>query len=126
VNWRAIGCGGLAIAAFLAVGLLGLSFALRGQDGCQAIVGWADRKYLAEGTPAPSPAFPEPGVPAALGSTPMGLTTRRVFGPPGSSLSPEAADRPEMIAIDCADGSFQTYRWDGITRTAEPTSTASQ
>jgi hypothetical protein len=126
VNWRVIGCGGLAIAVFLAVGLLGLSFALRGQVGCPAIVGWQDREYLAEGTPAPSPAFAEPGVPGSIGSTFMGLTTRAVFGPPGSSPSTEAADRPDTIAIDCADGTFQTYRWDGITRTPAPSASPGQ
>ncbi len=126
VNWRAIGCAGIGIAAFLGVGLLGLSFALRDQSGCPAIVGWEDREYLAEGSPAPSPAFAEAGEPGVIGSTFMGLTTRRVYGPPGSSPSTEAADRPVAIAIDCADGTFQTYRWDGITRTPSPIESASQ
>jgi hypothetical protein len=49
----------------------------------------------------------------------MGPITRRVYGPPGSSPSTEAEDRPDRIALDCADGTFQAYRWDG---SAPPTS----
>ena len=124
MNWRAIGCGGLAITIFVAIGLLGMSIAFRGQPGCPARIQWGDRAYEVDGTPAPSPAFAVPGEPAAIGSTFMGLTTRRVYGPPGSSPSTQAADRPETVAIDCTDGTFQTYQWDGITRTPAPSAGA--
>ena len=45
-----------------------------------------------------------------------------MYGPPGSSPSTEAADRPETIALDCADGTYQTYAWDGMTHSPIPTS----
>lgn len=121
MNWRAAGCGVLAIAAFLAIGLFGMSLAFRSESGCADTLRWADRVYPADGTPAPSPAFDVPGPAAEIGSTFIGLTTRKVFGPPGSSPSTEADDRPETVAMDCADGTFQTYRWDGVTRTPVPT-----
>lgn len=120
MNWRAAGCAVLGIGAFLAIGLFGMSLALRTQPVCTQTVLWADRAYLAEGTPAPSPAFDGSGAAVDIGSTFIGLTTRRVFGPPGSSPSTEADDRPPVVAIDCADGTFQTYRWDGLTRTPAP------
>lgn len=111
----------LAIGIFLAIGLFGMSLAFRSEPGCPDRVQWADRTYLVDGSPAPSPAFSEPGEAVGIGSTFMGLTTRRVFGPPGSSPSTEADDRPQTVAMDCADGTFQTYRWDGESRTPAPT-----
>jgi hypothetical protein len=120
MNWRAAGCLLLGAATFLAVGLLGMAVAFRTEPGCPPRLQWADRTYLVEGTPAPSPAFAVDGPAADIGSTFMGLTTRRVLGPPGSSPSTAAADRPESVALDCADGTFQTYRWDGVTRTPRP------
>jgi hypothetical protein len=120
VNWRAAGCLLLGMATFLGVGLLGLAVAFRSEPGCPSRLQWADRTYLADGTPAPSPAFTVAGPAADIGSTFMGLTTRRVLGPPGSSPSTAAADRPESVALDCADRTFQTYRWDGVSRTPPP------
>jgi hypothetical protein len=121
MNWRAAGCAVLGLGIFLGIGLLGMSIAFRTDPGCSRVLQWADRIYAAEGTPAPSPAFGRSGDAVEIGSTFFGLTTRRVFGPPGSSPSSEADDRPEVVALDCADGTFQTYRWDGISRTPAPT-----
>lgn len=120
MNWRALGCGVVAAAVFVGIGLLGLSLAFRDAQGCPPELQWADRAYLASGTPAPSPDLGGDAVP--IGSTFMGPTTRAVFGPPGSSPSTDAADRPDLIALDCADGSYQTYRWDGRTLSPPPTS----
>jgi uncharacterized membrane protein YedE/YeeE len=124
VNWRAAGCLLLGIAVFLTVGLLGMSIALRDQEGCPSLIRWADRDslrhYLVEGTPAPSPAFSQEGEAVEIGSTFFGLTTRQAFGPPGSSPSTRAEDFPEVVALDCADGTFQTYQWDGVSRTPPP------
>lgn len=120
MNWRALGCAGLGIGTFLAIGLFGMSLAFRPVPGCTDVLEWSDRIYRADGTPAPSPAFDESGAAVGIGSTFYGLTTRRVFGPPGSSPSTDADDRPNVVALDCADGTFQTYAWDGITRTPAP------
>jgi len=120
MNWRAIGCLGAIFGGFIIIGLIGMSLAFRGQDGCPANLQWADRLYLADGTPAPSPAFGVDGAAVKIGATFSGLTTRTVYGPPGSSPSKSAADRPSVVSMDCNDESFQTYRWDGITRTPLP------
>lgn len=124
MNWRAAGCLVLGITVFVGIGLLGMSFAFRSQPGCPARLQWADRTYLADGTPAPSPAFDADGAAVDIGSTFMGLTTRRVFGPPGSSPSTAAADRPASVSVDCLDGTFQSYRWDGLTRTPLPSASS--
>ena len=120
MNWRAIGCLAIILGGFLLIGLLGLTVAFRDQAGCPANLQWADRLYLADVTPAPSPAFDVDGPAANIGSTFIGLTTRTVYGPPGSSPSTAAADRPRVVSMDCNDGTFQTYAWDGVTRTPLP------
>ena len=120
MNWRAIGCLALIFGGFLLIGLLGMAVAFRDQAGCAANLQWDDRVYFADGTPAPSPAFGVPGPASNIGSTFIGLTTRTVYGPPGSSPSTDADDRPRVVAMDCNDGTFQTYEWDGVTRTPLP------
>ena len=120
MNWRAAGCLTAIFGSFLLVGLLGMYLAFSGQAGCTAVLQWADRVYEASGTPAPSPAFDTPGEAVDIGSTFVGLTTRTMYGPPGSVRSASAADRPETVAMDCGDGTFLTYAWDGRTRSPLP------
>lgn len=109
MNWRAIGCGLLAAAVFVAIGLYGMSLAFSRLDGCPNLLQWGDRTYLPNGPVSASPSFVQ-GSPVEIGSTFIGLTTRRVWGPPGSSPSPLAADRPDSIILDCDNGTFQAYR----------------
>jgi hypothetical protein len=108
VNWRALGCGTLAIVLFLAVGLWGMSKAFDRLEGCPNRLQWGDRVYLVAGSPRPQPSFAE-GSPVELGSTFIGLTTRRAWGPPGSAPSQSAADRPSRIYLDCGDGSVLLF-----------------
>jgi hypothetical protein len=113
VNWRAIGCGTLAIVVFLAIGLWGMSKAFDRLDGCPDRLQWGDRTYLPEGPTTAQPSFAE-GAPVKIGSTFIGLTTRQVWGPPGSAPSTSAADRPRHVILDCGDSTVQGYRWDGV------------
>ncbi|MEX2137414.1 MAG: hypothetical protein WEB29_10775 [Chloroflexota bacterium] len=108
MNWRALGCGTLAIVLFLAVALWGMSKAFDRLEGCPARLQWGDRVYLSSGSPRPEPIFAE-GSPIELGSTFIGLTTRRVWGPPGSAPSQSATDRPSRIFLDCDDGSVLLF-----------------
>jgi hypothetical protein len=111
MNWRAIGCLGLGMVAFVGIGLLGMWMAFRDQAGCPDMLQWADRTYLASGEPVASPALSQPGDPSRIGATFFGPTTRTVYGPPGSTPSERAEDRPEEIALDCGDGTFRAYTW---------------
>jgi hypothetical protein len=108
VNWRAIGCGTLAIVVFLAIGLWGMSKAFDRLEGCPDRLQWGDRVYLPSGSPRPGPSFPG-GSPVEIGSTFIGLTTRQVWGPPGSAPSQSSADRPSPIYLDCDDGSVLLF-----------------
>jgi hypothetical protein len=114
VNWRAIGCGVVAAAVFIAVGLLGMSLAFSRFDGCPPSLQWAERLYLPDGEPADAPSFDQ-GEAVEIGSTFIGLTTRRVYGPPGSAPSTAAADRPAEIVLECGDGTYRPFRWQGTT-----------
>lgn len=114
MNLRALGCLVVGVAAFVGLGLWGLSLAFQDAEGCPPTLQWSDRTYAPEGTPAPSPAL-GPGQAVYIGSTFMGPITRRTYGPPGSSPSTDAADRPAQIALECGDGTYQAYRWDGAT-----------
>lgn len=112
MNWRAIGCGTLAIAVFLAIGLWGMSKAFDRLDGCPNRLQWGDRVYLSAESPRPEPSFAE-GSPVEIGSTFIGLTTRQVWGPPGSAPSESAADRPDRIYLDCDDGTVLLFAEQG-------------
>jgi hypothetical protein len=120
MNLRAVGCLVAGVGSFLAIGLLGMWLAFGQLDGCPASFQWSERTYLAAGSPAAIPSFAEPGDPVELGSTFIGLTTRAVYGPPGSAPSASAADRPETIAVDCADGTFQSYAYSASLPTPAP------
>jgi hypothetical protein len=114
MNLRAVGCAVIGVAAFVGLGLWGLSLAFQDASGCPPTLQWADRAYVGAGTPAPSPDLGS-GEPVYIGSTFMGPLTRRAYGPAGSSPSTDAAARPERIALECGDGTFQTYRWAAAT-----------
>lgn len=125
MNWRAVGCGAVGAAVFVAVGLLGMSLAFSRFDGCPPRLQWDERAYLPSGSPSGEPSLGE-GEAVELGSTFVGLTTRRVFGPPGSAVPSRTADRPAAIALECGDGTYQAYRWEatgptpGGSRSATP------
>lgn len=111
MNRRVVGCGALAIASFVGIGLAGL-WLVTAPAGCPERLQWADRTYLREGALAPEPSLAE-GVPVLIGATFIGLTTRDVYGPPGSEPVASAAMRPEAIVLDCGDGMFRAYRSSG-------------
>lgn len=109
MNWRIVGCGLLAVTAFVGIGLAGL-WLVTAPAGCPEGLQWADRTYVADSSPAPEPSLAE-GAPVWIGTTFIGMTTRDVYGPPGSEPTASAAIRPDAIVLDCADGSFQAYRF---------------
>lgn len=108
MNRRVLGCGIVGIAAFLALGVLALRMAIP-DVGCPERLQWAELTFAADGEPAPAPSLAE-GTPVPIGSTFIGLTTRDVYGPPGSRAAASAEERPDVLVLDCGDGSFLAYR----------------
>jgi hypothetical protein len=109
MNWRAIGCLGIGIVAFVGVGILGLTLA-SGRAGCPAQLAWQDATWEPDRPATSSPAVGREA-PVEIGTILVGLSSRRVYGPAGStpSASPPAA-LPVQVAVECGDGTFQTYR----------------
>jgi len=113
VTRRTLGCGVIAAAAFIGLGLLAMSMAFSRFEGCPSRLQWGDRAYDPDAPPLPSPSFADGGQPVDIGSTLIGLTTRQVWGPPGSDAPSAAYLRPSRIILDCGNGTFQEYRGSG-------------
>jgi hypothetical protein len=107
VNWRLIGCGVLAAVVFVGLGVWALSLAM-GRIGCPSSLYWEEAVYRAVGAPTSTPDVGE-AEPARLGFTFVGVLTREVYGPEGASATAEPGERPDRLALDCGDGTFQTY-----------------
>lgn len=120
MNWRAIGCGLAAAAVFVGLGLWAMSLAFERSAGCTPLLVWQGAAYRAVGDPLATLRLPSGETPEEVGVATVGLTTRTVYGPPGSGRSPRpaptgSADPAEQwteLALDCADGTFQGYRID--------------
>lgn len=107
MNWRLVGCGLVAAAVFVGLGVWALTLAM-GRIGCPSTLYWDDATYRAEGDPTSSPEVGDVEA-VRLGVTFVGVLTRDVYGPDGTSPTAEPSDRPERLALDCGDGTFQTY-----------------
>ncbi len=108
MNWRAGGCLVVGVVLFVGIGLLGL-WRATGQTGCFAELHTADGVYRAAGTPAPNPQLSSGERAVEVGTTLVGLATRRVYAPAGTDPHDPAAPRPAQVAVECGDGTFQAY-----------------
>ena len=111
MSWRGIGCLAVGFGTFIAIAIIGIWVSLGTADapGCTDSLRWEDDRYVAAGTPAPSPALDGAGDPVLIGRTLVGIATRDVYAPAGSEPLPSAGDRPGVMAVACGDGTFQTY-----------------
>jgi hypothetical protein len=110
VNWRAIGCGGLAAAVFVAIGIFGIwrSFA---PAECPDLLPYRPAAYEPVGEPTSDPALA--GVEGPLehaGGTTFGLASWEVYVEPGFAPAASGEPLPQRIVLDCGDGSFQAYQ----------------
>lgn len=111
MNWRAIGCLGLGIIVFVGIGVLGLTLAT-GRAGCPSQLVWQDGTWEPDRPATSSPAVGRAGeTPVQIGSILVGLASRAVFGPSGTAPGGSTTSAlPDQVAVDCGDGTFQTYR----------------
>jgi hypothetical protein len=108
VNVRLIGCGLVGAAIFVGLGVWALNLAM-GRIGCPStLLYWDDATYVADGEPTSAPEVGDAEA-VRLGFTFVGVLTREVYGPEGSSPTAEPGERPDQLALDCGDGTFQTY-----------------
>lgn len=111
MNWRAIGCLGIGIVLFVGIGLVGLNLATS-RVGCPARLVWGDEAWEADGAATSEPRIGTGGEePVEIGATLIGLTSRRVYGPPGSApVTGSDNELPAQLSLECGDGTFQGYR----------------
>ena len=110
MNARAIGCGTLAAAVFIAVGILGILRATAPAE-CPDLLPYQPANYEPVGDPTSTPTLDgidDPLEPA--GSTSFGLARWEVYVEPGFAPAASAAVLPQRIVLDCGDGSFQAYQ----------------
>jgi hypothetical protein len=109
VNRRAIGCAVIAALAFIGLGVFALS--LTSTDvACPPALRWADLSYAAVGTPGPEPALPDGQEAVLAGSTLFGLQSRDVYAPAGTVPGASGDERPDVLALECGDGTYLAYR----------------
>lgn len=109
MNWRAIGCGGLAVAVFVAVGLFAISRA-QAPPGCPERLPFEPVAYQPNGPPTSEPRLPgsdEALVPGGRAS--FGLAAWPVWVAPGDEPTASDAPLPDRIVLECGDGTFQAY-----------------
>jgi hypothetical protein len=112
VNWRAIGCGTLAAAAFVAVGIFAIwrSYA---PAGCPESLQYEPAPFVSDGAPTPQPTLAGVDEPLeAGGQFSFGLAAWSVWMPSGDAPTASGEPLPERIVLDCGDGTFQAYRRD--------------
>ena len=110
MNWRAIGCGTLAAAVFVAVGVFAV-WRAGAPSGCPSLLPYQPAAYEPVGSPATEPRLE--GVDAPLergGSTSFGLAAWPVWIEPPATPLASGAPLPERIVLECGDGTFQAYR----------------
>lgn len=109
MNWRAIGCGTLAIAVFVAIGWWGILRATA-PPACPDRLPYEPAAYEQDGNPTTEPMLA--GVDGSLveaGSAAFGLTSWPVWVERGQVPPASGDPLPERIVLQCGDG-FQAFR----------------
>jgi hypothetical protein len=110
MNWRAIGCGTLAAAVFVGVGVFAILRA-GAPSGCPSLLPYQPAAFEPVGSPATEPRLE--GVDAPLergGSASFGLAAWPVWIEPAATPLASGAPLPERIVLECGDGTFQAFR----------------
>ena len=110
MNRRVIGCGTLAAAVFIAVGIFGILRASAPAE-CPDLLPYQPANYEPVGAATSEPkleGITEPLEPA--GSTSFGLARWEVYVEPGFAPAASAPVLPQRIVLDCGDGSYQAYQ----------------
>lgn len=109
VNWRAMGCGLLAAAVFVAVGVFGISRALAPAE-CPDRLPYQPSAYRPFGEPMGSPALQDAGQLVRSGSTSFGLAAWNVWLPEAEVPQASGDPLPDRIVLECGDGTYRAYR----------------
>jgi hypothetical protein len=109
VNGRAIGCGVLAAAVFVAIGLFAISRAVAPAE-CPELLPYRPSAYRPVGEPVASPALSGAEPLVRAGTTSFGLAAWDVWVEPQLVPSASGDPLPPRIVLACGDGTFQAYQ----------------
>lgn len=110
MNWRAVGCGGVAAAAFIAVGVYGILNAGAPAE-CPDLLPYEPASYEPVGGATSEPRLE--GIEDALvraGDASFGLASWPVWVEPRRAPTTSAEPLPQRIVLECGDGTFQAYQ----------------
>ena len=110
MNWRALGCGTVAAAVFVAIGIFGILRAGAPAE-CPDLLPYRPAAYEPVGTPAATPTLEGATEPLErAGRASFGLASWEVFVETGFVPASSGEGLPQRIVLDCGDGSFQAYQ----------------
>ena len=110
MNRRAIGCGVLAAAVFVTVGIFGILRATA-PAACPDLLPYQPANYEPVGPATSEPVLAGVAGPLeAAGSTSFGLARWDVHVEPGFAPEASGVTLPQRIVLACGDGSFQAYQ----------------
>ncbi len=110
MNWRAAGCGTLAAAVFVLIGVIGIWRAFAPAE-CPSVLPYEPASYRPVDGPTDEPVMTgveEPLVRAVR--TSFGLASWEVWLEPERVPLPSGAPLPQRIVLGCGDGTFQAYQ----------------
>lgn len=110
MNWRVIGCGGLAAAVFVIVAAFAV-FRAGAPAECPASLPYEPASFRPVGEPTDEPRLE--GIADSLeeeGVITFGLATWRVWVEPERAPVPSGEPLPQRIVLECGDGTFQAYQ----------------
>lgn len=113
MNWRAIGCGTLAVAAFVSLAAFAILRAAAPAE-CPDGLPYQPASYVPVGDPTDTPTLE--GVDEKLvnsGRASFGLASWPVWVEQARVPAGSAAILPPRIVLECGDGTFQAYQRTG-------------
>lgn len=111
MNWRVIGCGGLAASVFIIVAAFAV-FRAGAPAECPASLPYEPATFQPIGEPTDEPrlegiAEPLEKLPGAIT---FGLASWEVWTEPDRAPAASAEPLPQRIVLECGDGTFQAYQ----------------
>ena len=111
MNWRAIGCAGLAAAVFVIVAAFAV-FRAGSPAECPGTLPYEPAPYQPAGGVTAEPQLD--GIDEPLerteGAITFGLASWRVWVEPERAPIPSGEPLPQRIVLECGDGTFQAYQ----------------
>lgn len=111
MNWRAIGCGSLAIAVFVIVGVWGIIRATAPAE-CPASLPYQPAAFAPVGEPMSSPALDDSDPLVQAGTAGFGFASWPVWLAPDQVPAASGDSLPARIVLECGGG-FQVFQRPG-------------